>query len=318
MINRLLVTAVLLTSCGLAQQAPTAAPPFKAQSNAATANVTVQRVPVSRSDIYCSGYVTRQAADKTKFVVGGLESPHTARFVERDFIFLKGSGYKPGDQISIIREWRNPDPFDLYKGASKMLAETGQPFQDVGYARIVELRGSDIAVAQVEFSCEPAVAGDLIVPFVERPSVTVSPTVTLDRFPAEKASLEGKIVLARDGDQFISSGRKVYLSIGWEKGVKVGDYFLVTRGYTPGETDDADNATLNSTVMEDTQKNPPKFPNKNLGELPRRLLGEVVVICATPVSATAMVTFTLEEMHVGDKVELEAAQPQAGSTAGSE
>lgn len=318
MIHRLLVTAVLLTSCGLAQQATTAAPPFTAQSGPPTANVTVQRIPVSRSDIYCSGYITRQAPDRTKFVAGGLESPHTARFVERDLVFLKGSGYKPGDQISILREWRNPDEFDVYKDASKMLAETGQPYQDIGYGRIVELRGADIAVARLEFGCDAAVVGDLVVPFIERPSVTVSPTVTLDRFPAEKPSLQGKIVLAAEGDQFISRGRKVYLNIGWEKGVKAGDYLMVTRGYTADETDEADNATLNSTVMEDTQQNPPKFPNKNLGELPRRLLGEVVVINATPVSATAMVTFMVEEMHVGDNVELEAAQAPPSNNAGSE
>lgn len=318
MIDRLLVVAVFLTSYGLAQQAPTAASPFRAEVGAPTANVTVQRVPVSRSDIYCSGYLTRQAPDRTKFVAGGLESPHTARFVERDLVFLKGSGYKPGDQVSMIREWRNPDDSELYKGTSKILAETGQPFQDIGYARIVELRGSDIAVAKVEFSCEPAVTGDLVVPFVERPSVTVSPTVTLDRFPADKSPLEGKIVLARDGDQFISRGRKVYLNIGWEKGVKVGDYFRVTRGYTPEESDQADAATLNSTVMEDTQKNAPKFPNKDLGELPRRLLGEVVIICATPVSATGMVTVMLEEMHVGDEVELEPAQAEPAPGGGAE
>lgn len=318
MMKRLLVTAVLLSSCGLAQQAPTAVSPFGAEAGAPTANITEQRASVSRSDIYCSGYLTRQAADKTKFVAAGLQSPHTARFVDRDLIFLKGSGYKPGDQVSIIREWRNPDAFDLYKGASKLLAETGHPVQDVGYARVIETRGTDTAVAQIEFACEAAVPGDLIVPFVERPTVNVTPTVTLDRFPAEKASLEGKIVLARDGDQFVTTGQKVYLNVGWEKGVKVGDYFRVTRGYTPEETDEADAATLRSTVMEDTQKDPPSFSNKRLGELPRRVLGEVVVICATPSSSTAMVTFMLEEMHVGDLVELESAKPEAAGIGASE
>ncbi|HYG99710.1 MAG TPA: hypothetical protein VD837_11310 [Terriglobales bacterium] len=316
MINRLVVTAVLLSSFGLAQQPATTPSPFGLDPSAASANVTEQRVPVSKSDIYCAGYISKQTVNRENFVAGGLQSPHTTRFVDRDIVFLRGSGYQPGTLVSIVREWKNPDRFDLYKGASKLLKETGQPYQDIAYARVIELRGTDTAVAQMEFGCESVVPGDLVVPFVERSSVTVRQSTTLDRFPGEKPSVEGKIVLARDGDQLITTGRKVYLNVGLDKGVKVGDYLRVTRGYTPDETDEADAATLKSTVMDDTQKNAPKFPNNKLKELPRRVLGEVVVIGATPDSSTAMVTFMLEEMHVGDAVELEAPQqePQTPGT----
>ena len=50
--------------------------------------------------------------------------------------------------------------------------------------------------------------------------------------------------------------------------------------------------------------------------MPRRSLGELIVLSATPTSATGMITFALEEVHVGDEVELEppAAPAQAANT----
>jgi hypothetical protein len=45
-----------------------------------------------------------------------------------------------------------------------------------------------------------------------------------------------------------------------------------------------------------------------VSDMPRRALGEVVVISVTPTSSTGMITFALEDVHIGDDVELEADQ----------
>ena len=87
----------------------------------------------------------------------------------------------------------------------------------------------------------------------------------------------------------------------------MGDYFRVTRGYSLEEMDPADRATTNSTEYDDTQKKPQRLPVKKYGELPRRVLGEVVILNCLPTTATAMVTFMLEEMHPGDMVDMEPA-----------
>jgi hypothetical protein len=39
--------------------------------------------------------------------------------------------------------------------------------------------------------------------------------------------------------------------------------------------------------------------------MPRRAMGEIVVINVTPTTATGMLVFALEDIHVGDQVELE-------------
>jgi hypothetical protein len=49
-------------------------------------------------------------------------------------------------------------------------------------------------------------------------------------------------------------------------------------------------------------------PVIHVKDLPRRAVGEIVVIGVTPTTATGMIVFAMEDMHVGDGVELDEAQ----------
>ena len=52
-------------------------------------------------------------------------------------------------------------------------------------------------------------------------------------------------------------------------------------------------------------------PVIHVKDLPRRAVGEIVVIGTTPTTATGMIVFAMEDVHLGDGVELdEQAQPQ--------
>ena len=46
------------------------------------------------------------------------------------------------------------------------------------------------------------------------------------------AKLTGRIVLGKDFDTMLGTGMKLYLNVGANQGVKVGDYFRVVRSYT--------------------------------------------------------------------------------------
>ena len=54
-------------------------------------------------------------------------------------------------------------------------------------------------------------------------------------------------------------------------------------------------------------------PKVQVKDLPRRIVGEIVVLNVTPTSATAMITVALEDIHLGDGVE--ADDPAASTTA---
>ncbi len=308
--KRFIVAAILLAGVlALAQSATDAS--LAASSGPTNANVTEKLVPVNRSDVYCAGFISKEPVSKSTFVAGGLNSPYATRFDDREFIYIKGGSFQPGNRISVVREVRDPDEGEIYPGTHKLLKEAGAPYFDIGYAKVVEIR-AQVAVAQIEFACQPILTGDLVVPFAERPTIVARDVSTMDRFPADNPALTGKIVLSQNFRQLQGVGDKVYINIGWEKGVKCGDYFRVTRGYSPKETDKADAAEFEDVPVDETQKDPPHMSRKHRGEeLPRRVVGEIIILNVTPTTATGMITFGLEEIHVGDRVELEPAQAEA-------
>ncbi len=270
----------------------------------ASAGVSETLVPVTHADLYCAGFVTRETYSRDRYVLGGATTPNTTRFSRGEFVYLAGKGYQPGTRVSIIRELKDSNASMTYEGQSKLLRETGSLYAEVGYADVVEIRG-DVAVAKLEFSCDSTVPGDQVVPFVEKQPVSVRTRTSVDQFPAAKPKLAGQLVAAQDLDQFVGAGQKVYFNLGSGKGVKPGDYFLLTRGYSRGDMDIADQASLRATVMEDTQRNPAPVTNAALQKAPRHVLGELVVLEVTPAGATGMITFATEEIHVGDVAEAE-------------
>jgi outer membrane protein OmpA-like peptidoglycan-associated protein len=125
-----------------------------------------------------------------------------------------------------------------------------------------------------------------------------------DRFAAPNGKATGQIVLAKDFDQFLATGKKAYINIGADKGLKVGDYLRAVRSYEDALHNEGDSISYKATAAEDTQKMPTTLPFTRLGELPRRTLGEMVVLGVYPHSATVMIATSIADVMVGDHVEL--------------
>jgi hypothetical protein len=294
-----LLALLLLTGCAVAQDAPPASKSVHlTEVPKVSAQVTERLVPASHADMYCSGFLAKEPARKDTYVLGGTDSPNQQRFHTHDFLFINGD-YEVGTRISFVRQTKDVDRMEAFNGQANALKSTGDVFGDLGYAVVVEKRGN-ATVAQVEFSCDAIVPGDYVVPFIARPEVNYRQHSTTDLFP-DKPRTMGRILAARDFDQFVATGQKVYLNIGEQKGVKPGDMFYVVRNYTADEMDAADVAEFYTPVFEDSRTNEPKmrhFENR----MPERVVGEAVVLSANDHSATAMVTFALSEVHVGDRI----------------
>jgi hypothetical protein len=105
------------------------------------------------------------------------------------------------------------------------------------------------------------------------------------------------------------------MNVGANQGVKVGDYLRAVRTYQADLRDPVDSLSFKASTNEDTQKMPAsieghmftktKGPSIHVADMPRRAMGEIVVINVTPTTATGMLVFALEDVHVGDQVELE-------------
>ncbi len=269
-----------------------------------TTVVTEANQPVTHSDLYCSGYVSPQAPPRDHFVAGGLNTPLQGRFTAQEFIYVQGTGLTPGARVSLVRPMQDANRMQPFPGEHGKLRGAGQVYGDLGYAVVIGQRG-ETTIAKLEFTCEDIVPGDLVLPFEIRMPVNYRVHSTVDLFPAEAATVSGNIVAARDFDQYLGSNRKVYLNIGSNQGVQPGTYFRIVRGYDRDSLDVTDVATYGQTMQEDTQKNAPKLSQSQHNQLPRHMVGELLVLRSLPTTSTAMITFAMEDVHIGDRVELE-------------
>jgi hypothetical protein len=283
-----------------------------------TVSFPVERVQTpTYADLYCAGFINKSLLPNANYIAGGLQTPNTTKFVTGDIIYLAGTGYTTGAQFTILREMKDQNRFEVFPGQAKAVAAAGQPYGEIGRVRIVDTR-SKMAIGQIEYSCDPINPGDIAVPFAEKPSVSFHPPLRFDRFVPKTGKTSGRIVLAKDFDSELGTGMKAYMNIGSNQGVKVGDYFRAVRTYSADLQNPVDSLSFATSTAEDTQRRPPsiegnwmtrtKGPNIRVGDLPRRAVGEIVIIGVTPTTATGMIVFAMEDVHVGDGVELDDQQ----------
>ena len=314
----LLLLLVMTATLAASQQTTMAATPDASGIINTSANMPFVRFQTpTAADIYCAGFLTKEHIPNANYVNGGLQTPASTKFGIGELVYLAGSGYQAGQLYSVIREMRDLNEYDIYPDRKKVMAAAGEPYGEIGRVRVIDAR-SRSAIAQVEFSCDPINPGDIVQPFVEKEPITFRVPEHFDRFALPNGKLSGRIVLGKDFDGVLGTGMKLYMNMGSNQGVKVGDYFRVVRTYSATLHDPVDSLSFKMNTSEDTQMNPPTFeanrflrtkgPNIHVGDLPRRAVGEVVVLHVTPTASSAMVVFALEDVYAGDTVELDEQQ----------
>ena len=309
---------MVMATLAVAQQSTTASTPDASGIINTSVNVPFVRFQTpTAADIYCAGFLTKDRVPDANYVNGGLQTPTSTKFETGELVYLAGTGYQAGQLYSIVREMRDVNEYEIYPGQRKVLAAAGRPYGEIGRVRVVDTRNHS-AIAQVEFSCDPINPGDVAVPFVEKPPVTFHVPGHFDRFAPANGKLSGRIVLGKDFDSVLGTGMKLYMNMGSNQGVKVGDYFRVVRSYTATLRDPVDSLSFKTWTSEDTQVRPPAFeanrftktkgPNIHVGDLPRRAVGEVVVLNVTPTASSGTIVFALEDVYAGDTVELDEQQ----------
>jgi len=315
-------TRLLLILClaiAARAQEPVAANQTDLVAPAATQPTTVsfpfERIQTPTAiDLVCAGFISKQLVPNSNFVAGDLYTPSTTKNTNGEIVYLAGTGYEVGQKYMIVRELRDPNRRESFSGQHAMLKTLGQPYSELARVRVIDTRNRT-AIAEVEVSCDPVNPGDFAIPYVEKPAISFHPPLRFDRFLPSNGKLAGRIAMARDFAAELGPGMKVYLNVGSNQGVKPGDYFRAVRSYEADLHDPVDSLSFKASTNEDTQKKQavidPNFLTKTGGpvihvrDLPRRAVGEVVVISTTPTTATGMVVFAMESVHLGDVVELD-------------
>jgi hypothetical protein len=310
-----LIGLMMLPLSLMAQQSSMSDAATPSGTTATSETFPIERVQKpTNTDLYCAGFVSKKLDVKGKFVAGGVDSPFSTQFANGEAIFLNGKGYELGQEYTIVRELKDPNRYELFPGQWAALKAAGQPYEELARVKIVDMRNR-MAVADVVFSCDTVLPGDYAIPFVEKSMIDFHAPMRLDRFMPANGQLSGRIVLAKDFDSELGTGGKVYLNVGANQGLKVGDYMRAVRSYETTAHDSVDSLSFKAPAMEPTQtKQPstdPNFltktngPEIHIAEMPRRAVGEIVIIGTTPSTATGMIVFAVEPVHVGDRVELD-------------
>ena len=310
---------VLLLAAGAwAQDAANATAEVSEGLAPTSASFPTERVQTpTYADLYCAGFISKQILPDARFVGGGLQTPSTTKFVRGDMVYLMGGGYTAGAEYEIVRALRDINEYEMYPGERKLMRETGQPYEEVGRVKIIDTR-SKTAIAQIEYSCDGINPGDTAIPFAEKALVSFHEPIRFDRFLPASNRVSGRIVMGKDFDSVMGTGHKLYINVGANQGVKVGDFFRAVRTYDSDLHDPVDSLSFKAALAEDTQKKTPSVeagmftrsngPNIHVRDLPRRAVGEIVIIGVTPTTATGMVVFAMEDVHAGDGVELDQVQ----------
>lgn len=284
----------------------------------------------------CAGYIEYAPVPNRRQIIGGEQEQEQRTFSRGDVVYINvGSEngiISVGTEYSVIRprgQFRSP--FTDKRGF------LGVYTQEVGRLRVTHVRG-EISVAVVMGTCDTLLLGDMLrADPIRTAPVRRAEEANLDRFAQPTGEQMGRIVLAQDGREMISRDQVVFIDLGTEDNVSPGEYLTIFRPVGTGnitrrrfarglDREPAENA--NRGFESDTYRGGPfsnqaqrvRRPNQtgvygptvttpeiraNRPELPRKIVGEMVILSVQRRTAAAIITRVTEEVHTGDYVEVQ-------------
>jgi hypothetical protein len=277
------------------------------QSNPQAQNVSSTQPVASTtspdySAVYCSNFVTADGGSDTR-VISGEESGAIIIYQLRDYVFIsKGSsqGIHVGDRFSVYRPEKDPLDVQWFKWQNKLSKAMGTFYQDVGQLKVVNVQ-PNVSTAQVTFSCDYLQRGDFVRPWQERPSPPYKAADQFDRFAPVSGKSVGMVVFGKDFGQVFGKFNSIYVNLGTNQGVNVGDYLRVFR-YNGGSSQTAPNFADYQYKMYGFGSTPTAY---KWNDLPRDVLGEGIVLSVSPNSSTVFITYSRVDIYSGDYTEVE-------------
>ena len=277
-----------------------------------------------RNNVYCAGYVTSSPIDTSTSIVGGYNEQDGSIYSQFNYVYVNlgsASGAKVGDILSVVRQrgqvktkWTKKDRLGMY-------------VQEVGSLEVVRLKG-DHAVARVHTSCDNFLLGDLVRPMEDRVAPMFQDRPAMDLFADYSGKATGRLFMARDNQEVLTRDNVVYVDLGAEDNVRVGDYMTVFRPLgkgNPFENDEKDSVAAHVSDFGSFEYKGGGFSSQaghKSGENARgkvvnqerakdgrpeirKVVGELVVLNVKERTATAMIVRNAQEIHTGDWVEVQ-------------
>lgn len=277
-----------------------------------------------RNNLYCAGYVTTSSIDTGDRIIGAWNEQDGSLYSQSNFVYLSlpaAGEAKPGDMFSVVR------PRGQVKTKWTKKGNLGMYVHEVGSVEVVRVN-SDHVVARVHTSCDNFLLGDLVRPMETRVSPMFVERPALDVFGTSSGKAMGRLFMARDNREALSKENIVYIDLGTEDNVSVGDYVTVFRPLGKGNPYDKDiNESVEARVSDfgSFEYKGGGFSNqtyrksgnnaggkavtggKAKGGRPdiRKVVGELIVLNVKERTATALIVRNAQEIHTGDWVEIQ-------------
>lgn len=287
-----------------------------------------------KSALFCAGFIRHQPLPPMPQIVGAEEEQEQRKFGDGDVVYLNAGsaqGIKEGQTFQIIR------PRGAVKGVHKQKAgPIGTYIQDIGQLHVFKVR-ENTSAAQITMSCDMVLFGDLLSAVPDRESPVRRSDANLDRFTDPSGKQTGRLMMAKDSRELLTRNDVVYIDLGEEDQVKRGDYLTIYRPLGTGNLTRIDNEEMSrnrsagfqsdryrgggfsnqasrakdSTAFSDANGRYQHRPitsrevKRNRPLMPRKVVGEMVVIDVQARTATAIITRIATEVHTGDWVEIQ-------------
>jgi len=314
-----LFLAVFIFSANALAQTPRATPSL-------VVNRDERKMPVAGSNnLYCAGYVESGTVNTANEIVGAEFEQEQHIFAQGDNLYISmgaNRGVKVGDLFAVIR------PRGRVETRWTKKRNLGFYVQEVGAVEVVNVK-AEVSVARVVTSCDNFLLGDLVQPIPSRTSPIFQQRPMLNVFTDSTGKTNGRIFMARDGQEMLGREQIVYIDLGTEDNVKVGDYMTIYRPLGKGNIfDDVPDESVSARDenFQSEEYRGGKFSNqaprksgsraegrnvtterakRGRPQSLRNVVGELVILNVKEKTATAIITRTAQEVHTGDNVELQ-------------
>lgn len=284
-------------------------------------------MPVARgNNLACAGFIQTAPIDTSYEIVGATDERDKHIFSQGDELYISAGvnrSVKVGDVFSVIR------PRGQVENRPSRKRNLGFYVQEVGTVEVVRVK-QEVSVVRVKTSCDNFLLGDLLqfVPQRDAPMFDAR-RPALELFGDSSGKASGRIIMARDNIELVGRDQIVYVDLGAEDNVKVGDYLTIYRPLGEGNIftkEDRENVAARGENYESRRYRGGQFSNqaqrksgttaqgevvtsenaksrrpKNL----REVVGEMVILNVKEKTATAVITRTATEIHTGDNVEVQ-------------
>jgi len=278
-----------------------------------------------RNNVYCAGYVQSSPIDTSRRIVGGVEEQEQFLYAQNNFVYINAGankGVQVGDMLSVVR------PRGQVKTRWTRKGSLGFYAQEVGALEVIRVK-AEISVAKVKTSCDNLLLGDLVQPMQTRVAPDYHQRPALDLFGDPSGKAIGRLFMARDNAEAISRDFIVYIDLGAEDNVQVGDYLTIFRRLgngNPYSGDWGESVSARDEGYQSFEYRGGRFSNqagRKTGDTAkgkvvttddakddrpdriRKVVGEMVILNVKERTATAVITRTAQEIHPGDWVEVQ-------------